>query len=78
MNLSSSNRPGAAIGFEALDDGLAGCQNPKSAQGHCDRFSAEKIDRFFYKLLARPLGPTSTTELRTGYCYYGSSIEFSG
>src|SRR5688572_1995141 len=39
------------IGFEALDNGLLRCENPKRLQAICDGLSTEKIDALLRKWL---------------------------
>jgi hypothetical protein len=57
------------IAFEALDNGLLSCADLKTAQRLCDGLSAEKIDRFFRKWLARLPHPFSADDRRAGYRY---------
>ena len=45
------------VGFEALDNGLLSCEDPRRAQRLADGFSQHKIERFFRKWLARCLIP---------------------
>jgi hypothetical protein len=44
------------IGFEALDNGLLSCEDPKRAQALSNALSAEKIDAFAAKMAA-PVAP---------------------
>ena len=57
------------IAFAALDNGLLSCADLKSAQRMGDGLSAEKIDRFFRKWLARLPHPFSAADRRAGYRY---------
>ena len=57
------------IAFEALDNGLLSCADLKAAQRMCAGLSAEKIDRFFRKWLARVPHPFSAADRRAGYRY---------
>ena len=59
----------AGIGFEALDNGFASCENPKRLQKICDRLDATKIDRFIRKWLARLPHPFTAADRRAGYRY---------
>jgi hypothetical protein len=43
----------AGIAFEALDNGIRACAQPRRVQALADGLSAEKIDRLFRKWLAR-------------------------
>jgi len=43
----------AGIAFEALDNGVLSCENPKRLQELCDSLNSEKIDAVFRKWLAR-------------------------
>ena len=63
------------IAFEALDNGLLSCADVKAAQRISDRLSAEKIDRFFRKWLARLPHPFSATDRRAGYRYHLSVLQ---
>ena len=67
------------IGFEALDNGLLSCADPKRAQRICDALSAETIDRFFRKWLAILPHPFEARDRRVGYRYDLSmlQVEFS-
>jgi hypothetical protein len=57
------------IAFEALDNGLLSCADVKAAQRISHGLSAEKIDRFFRKWLARLPHPFSAADRRAGYRY---------
>jgi hypothetical protein len=59
----------AGIGFEALDNGFASCEDPAALKRICDRLSAAKIDRFVRKWLARLPHPFSREDRRCGYRY---------
>ena len=43
----------AGIGFEALDNGFAACDDPARLQRICDRLGPTQIDRLLRKWLAR-------------------------
>ncbi len=57
------------IAFEALDNGLLSCEDPQRAQRICDELSAEKIDRFFRKWLAKLPHPFTGADRKAGYRY---------
>ena len=41
------------VSYEALDNGILSCANPKRVQAICDALSAEKIDRLLRKCATR-------------------------
>jgi hypothetical protein len=47
--------PRAGIGFEALENGFAACDDPGRLQRICNRLGAAQIDRLLRKWLARLL-----------------------
>ena len=57
------------LAFEALDNGLRACADPRGAQRLAEGLSAEKIDGFFRKWLARRPHPFSAADRRAGYRY---------
>jgi hypothetical protein len=59
----------ARIGFDALDNGFATCDDPVKLQKICDRLDATKIDRFVRKWLARLPHPFTGNDRRAGYRY---------
>jgi hypothetical protein len=59
----------AGIGFEALDNGFASCDDPTRVQKLCDRLDAKRIDRFVRKWLARLPHPFTPADRRAGYRY---------
>jgi len=61
------------IAFEALDNGVRCCENPKALQKICDALDATKIERLLRKWLARLPHPFSKRERRVG-CRYALSI----
>ncbi len=65
----------AGIGFEALDNGFASCDDPKRLQKICDRLDANKIDRFVRKWLARLPHPFTAADRRAGYRYDLSMLQ---
>ena len=67
------------IAFEALDNGLLSCADVPAAERMANGLSAQKIEVFFRKWLARLPHPYSAQDRRAGY-RYGLSIlqaEFS-
>lgn len=64
-----------AIGYEALDNGLLSCDDPKLAQRICDDLSAEKIDTFFRKWLHRLPHPYTHKDRTAGYGYQLSILQ---
>jgi hypothetical protein len=57
------------IGFEALDNGFAACEDPVRLQRICDRLNAGRIDRLLRKWLAHLPHPFSRADRRAGYRY---------
>jgi hypothetical protein len=63
------------IGFEALDNGVLCCDNPKRLQSICDGLSAEKIDALLRKWLRLLPHPYSTSDRKAGYRYQISILQ---
>ena len=61
------------IAFEALDNGILSCEDPKALQRICDGLNDKKIDRLLRKWLARLPHPFDASDRRAGY-RYGVSI----
>ena len=59
----------AGIGFEALDNGFAACEDPERLQRICDRLDPARIDRLLRKWLGRLPHPFSAADRRAGYRY---------
>ena len=59
----------AGIGFTALDNGFAACDDPAAVQAICDGLSAEKIDALLRKWLRILPHPFTGTDQDTGYRY---------
>lgn len=57
------------IGYEALDNGLLQCTNPKRAQALADALSAARIEALIRKWLARLPHPFTREDRRAGYRY---------
>ena len=58
-----------AIAFEALDNGVLSCDNPRRLQRICDGLSPAKIERLLRKWLARLPNPFTAVDRRAGFCY---------
>jgi hypothetical protein len=67
------------IAFEALDNGVLSCANPRRLQQICDGLSASKIDKLLRKWLARLPHPFTGKDRAAGYRYDLSilQVEFS-
>jgi hypothetical protein len=59
----------AGIGFTALDNGFATCDDPARVQALCDQLSAEKIDALLRKWLRVLPHPFTDADQDTGYRY---------
>ena len=57
------------VAFEALDNGVKSCANPKLMQRLCDELSADKIDRLLRKWLRRLPHPFPARDRAAGYRY---------
>jgi DNA-binding PadR family transcriptional regulator len=63
------------IAFEALDNGILGCADPRRLQALCDGLSADKIDAFFRKWLRRLPHPFTRGDRQAGYRYELSILQ---
>ena len=63
------------VPFEALDNGLKSCADPKLAQRLCDGLSAAKIDRLLRKWLRRLPHPFPSHDRAAGYRYQISILQ---
>ena len=63
------------IGFEALDNGVLCCDDPRRLQSICDGLSAEKIDALLRKWLRRLPHPYAAGDRRAGYRYQISILQ---
>src|SRR3954453_9547741 len=63
------------IAFEALDDGILTCANPRRLQQLCDGRSAAKIDKLLRKWLARLPHPFTAKDRAAGYRYDVSILQ---
>jgi hypothetical protein len=59
----------AGIEYEALDNGVLSCQNPRRLQALCHGLSAAKIDTLLRKWLAKLPHPFTAEDRRAGYRY---------
>src|SRR5579871_2383097 len=63
------------VGFEALDNGLLCCENPKRAQEICDGISAQKIAELLHKWLTLLPQPLTPEDYAAGYRYDVSILQ---
>jgi hypothetical protein len=63
------------IGFEALDNGVLRCDDPKRLQAICDGLGAEKIDALLRKWLRKIPHPFTAADRRAGYRYEISILQ---
>jgi len=59
----------AGISYEALDNGLRSCADPKAMQKICDRLGPAAVESFFWRWLRRLPSPFTRADLRAGYVY---------
>src|SRR3954452_5987761 len=63
------------IAFEALDNGILSCADPRRLQRICDGLSASKIDALLRKWLARVPHPFTPGDRAAGYRYDVSTLQ---
>jgi hypothetical protein len=63
------------IRYQALDNGIQSCADPKRLQGICDSLSAEKIDALLRKWLRRLPHPFPARDRQAGYRYQISILQ---
>src|SRR6266540_1241458 len=63
------------IAFEALDNGILSCAEPRRLQALGDGLSADKIDAFFRKWLQRLPHPFTRADRQAGYRYELSILQ---
>jgi hypothetical protein len=63
------------IPFEALDNGILSCANPRRLQQLCDGLSGAKIDKLLRKWLARLPHPFTSKDRAAGYRYDVSILQ---
>jgi hypothetical protein len=63
------------IAYEALDNGIRSCDNPKRMQSLAEGLTAEKIDGLLRKWLARLPHPFTAADRKAGYRYELSVIQ---
>jgi len=63
------------IAFEALDNGIRSCADPRRLQVLCDGLSAAKIDAFLRKWLRRLPHPFTAADRQAGYRYACSILQ---
>jgi hypothetical protein len=59
----------AGIGYEALDNGFASCEDPAALQAICDRLGPEPVRNFYWRWFNRLPSPLTHDDLRAGYGY---------
>ncbi len=63
------------IAFQALDNGVQSCADPRRLQQICDGLSAEKIDALLRKWLAQLPHPFTPADRKAGYRYEISILQ---
>jgi hypothetical protein len=63
------------VGFEALDNGVLSCDEPRRLQAICDGLSAEKIDALLRKWLRLLPHPYTAADRKAGYRYQVSILQ---
>jgi len=63
------------IAYEALDNGILSCAEPRQLQALADGLSAAKIEALLRKWLARLPHPFTSRDRRAGYRYEGSILQ---
>jgi hypothetical protein len=63
------------IGFEALDNGVLQCDDPRRLQAICEGLSAEKIDAVLRKWLRKLPHPFTPADRKAGYRYEISILQ---
>ena len=63
------------IVYEALDNGILSCADPRRVQALCDGLSAEKIEAFAHKWRRRLPHPFTASDQRAGYRYHLSILQ---
>jgi len=63
------------IAFEALDNGILSCADPRRLQQLCDGLSGAKIDALLRKWLARLPHPFTDQDRKAGYRYDASILQ---
>jgi len=59
----------ARVGFTALDNGFASCEDPALLQRVCDRLGPGAVASFFWRWQQRLPSPLTSGDLRAGYVY---------
>ena len=63
------------IGYEALDNGILSCDDPKRVQALCDGLSGEKIDGLLRKWFRKLPHPFTGKDRQAGYRYQISMLQ---
>jgi hypothetical protein len=66
------------IAYEALDNGIRSCADPRRLQALCDGLSAGKIDTLLRKWLHRLPSPFTAADRQAGYRYDCSILQLEG
>jgi hypothetical protein len=59
----------AGVGYTAMDNGFAACDDPAALQRICDRLGSGAVKSFFWRWLRRLPSPFTTADLHAGYTY---------
>jgi len=59
----------AGVGFRALDNGFAACEDPAALQAICDGLSAADVQAFFERWMARLPSPFTAQDRARGYVH---------
>jgi hypothetical protein len=63
------------IGYEALDNGILSCDDPKRVQALCDGLSENKMDELLRKWLRKLPHPFTAKDRQAGYLYQISILQ---
>ena len=59
----------AGVSYEALDNGILSCEDPRKLQKICNKLTPAKIDKLLRKWLAKLPHPFTAEDRRAGYRY---------
>jgi len=59
----------AGMGYEALDNGFASCDDPAALQRICDGLGPEPVRNFYWRWFNRLPSPLTTEDVKAGYGY---------
>ena len=57
------------MGYQALDNGFASCDDPEALQRICDRLGPEPVRNFYWRWFNRLPSPLTREDVRAGYGY---------